>query len=83
MHLAATEGFSEVCVMLYEHDPELLHFRDAWNCTPIMRSIDQAPCVCVVWVCVWGGGRGCGGVCGVADAHHALREPTNQSRMLD
>ena len=55
MHLAASEGFSEVCVMLYEHDPELLHLRDAWNCTPIMRSIDQAPCVWVVWVCVGGG----------------------------
>ncbi len=41
MHLAASEGFSELCVMLYEHDPGLLHLRDSWNCTPIMRSIDQ------------------------------------------
>ena len=43
MHLAASEGFSEVCVLLYEHDPGLLHVRDAWNCTPIMRSVDQVP----------------------------------------
>jgi hypothetical protein len=41
MHLAASEGFSELCVLLYEHDPGLLHLRDSWNCTPIMRSIDQ------------------------------------------
>jgi len=41
MHLAASEGLSEVCVMLYEHDPQLLHLRDNWNTTPIMRSIDQ------------------------------------------
>ena len=41
MHLAASEGFSEVCVLLYEHDPGLLHLRDVWNCTPIMRSVDQ------------------------------------------
>jgi len=27
--------------MLYEHDPQLLHLRDNWNTTPIMRSIDQ------------------------------------------
>ena len=38
MHLAASEGFSELCVMLYEHDPSLLHLGDSWNCTPIMRS---------------------------------------------
>jgi len=43
MHLAASEGLSEVCVMLYEHDPQLLHLRDNWNTTPIMRSIDQVP----------------------------------------
>ena len=37
MHLAASEGFSELCVLLYEHDPGLIHLRDSWNCTPIMR----------------------------------------------
>ena len=41
MHLAASEGMSEICVMLYEADPELIHLRDRWNTTPIMRSIDQ------------------------------------------
>ena len=37
MHLSASEGFSELCVLLYEHDPGLIHLRDSWNCTPIMR----------------------------------------------
>jgi len=41
MHLAASGGFSEVCVLLYEHDADLIHARDCWNTTPIMRSIDQ------------------------------------------
>ena len=41
MHLAASEGMSEICVLLYEHAPHLIHMRDSWNTTPIMRSIDQ------------------------------------------
>lgn len=41
MHLAASGGYSEVCVLLYEHQPDLIHTRDRWNATPIMRSIDQ------------------------------------------
>ena len=41
MHLAAYGGHAEICVLLYMEAPEVLHWRDDKNATPVMRSVDQ------------------------------------------
>eukprot|EP00960_Hanusia_phi_P033633 750566-Hanusia_phi.AAC.1 len=46
MHLAAYEGHADVCVELYCAAPEVLHWKDSFNATPIMRSIDMGNAYC-------------------------------------